>query len=147
MLEKLIEHMHWADARLLAWMQDGAHATPETLRLLSHVLNVERVWITRAGGAQGDRDTFKVRPLAELAALEASNHADFAALAKADAQRVVEYRLFNGTPGKSSVEDMILHAFSHGFHHVGQIAALAAGSGEGLPDLSYLGFTRTQSLS
>jgi uncharacterized damage-inducible protein DinB len=147
MIEKLVDHMYWANARILAWLEDGANATDGRMRLVSHILNVERVWISRARGVQGDRETFKVRALAELADLNGSNHGDFKALIQGDLKKAIGYQMFNGTPVTSVLEDMVVHAFSHGFHHAGQIAAEASAVGAALPDVSYLGFTRSKTAS
>lgn len=144
MIGKIVDHMHWANTRMLGWMEEDGNLSEPGMRLASHILNVERVWITRAKGSQGDRDTFKVRTLAELADLNRSNHEDFKALLLGDLKAAVAYRLFEGTPGKSSPEDMIIHAFSHGFHHAGQLAAMASASGLRFPDVSFLGYTRAK---
>lgn len=146
MIEKLVDHMCWANSRILGWLGDGANQTDERMRLISHILNVERVWISRARGIQGDRETFKVRSLVELADLNRANHEDFKALIRGNLKEEIGYRMFNGTPVTSLLEDMVLHAFSHGFHHAGQIAASASVSGAALPDVSYLGYTRAKNV-
>ena len=51
---------------------------------------------------------------------------EFKALMASDLKKEIEYRLFDGSPGKANIEDMILHVFSHGFHHRGQMAAMAS---------------------
>lgn len=103
---------------------------------------MEKVWICRAKQIESERDTFKVHSIPDMVVANASNHRDFGALLQSDLKREVDYKMFDGTPGRSSVEDMILHAFSHGFHHAGQMAAMASRSGKKFPNVSYIGFTR-----
>lgn len=142
MLAKLIDHMHWCNTTSIAWMKDNPGAPEECLRLLSHILNAEKVWIARARREAGDADTFKVHAPEALSALNEANHADFRKLLDLDLQELLDYKLFNGSPGRSSREDMIIHVFSHGFHHVGQMAALASKAGKTFPNVSFIGFTR-----
>jgi uncharacterized damage-inducible protein DinB len=61
-----------------------------------------------------------------------------------DLREPVEFSFFDGSPGRSSIETMILHVFSHGFHHVGQMAALAAKAGKKFPNVSYIGFSMSK---
>jgi uncharacterized damage-inducible protein DinB len=142
MFGKLVEHMHWANATVIDWLRTDRKNSADLNRLMSHVLNAERVWISRANKMEGDRDTFKAHQLYGLSALNDSNFAEFKLLLQAGLKDEIEYKLFDGTPGNSSIEDMIVHAFSHGFHHMGQMAAIASGSGEKLPNVSFIGFTR-----
>lgn len=141
---KHVEHMHWANGKVIAWLREEAIPGEDCLRLISHILNAEKLWIARARREPYDREIFKVHAPESLAALNDANHAGFLSLLELDLQEVVEYTLLNGSPGRTSREDIILHAFSHGFHHVGQMAAWASRAGRKFPDVSYLGFTRSR---
>jgi uncharacterized damage-inducible protein DinB len=140
LLANLIDHMHWCNASAIAWLRENPGVPEECRRLLSHILNAERVWIARARRETGDRDTFKVHSLEALPALNDANRADFRKLLDLDLREPVEFRFFEGSPGSSTVETMILHVFSHGFHHVGQMAAIATKAGKRFPNVSYIGF-------
>jgi uncharacterized damage-inducible protein DinB len=142
MLLKLIEHMYWANGRIHEWLLPGRASAEEHAKLASHILNAEKVWICRAKGIPSEPHAFTLRSLDEMAALSAANRAGFSDLLKMDVSAPIPYRMFSGSPGNTSIEDMILHVFSHGFHHVGQMSALASRNGEKFPDASYIGFTR-----
>lgn len=142
MMENLVNHMHWANSIIIGWMREDQNRIDEYSKLASHILNAERVWICRANRIQGDRNTFKVHRVEELSALNDANHLDFKKLLPLDLHTMLEYELFNGSPGKTSIENMLMHAFSHGFHHTGQMAAMASSKGDKFPDVSYIGFTR-----
>ncbi|HKP97810.1 MAG TPA: DinB family protein [Fibrobacteria bacterium] len=142
MIKKHIEHMHWANAAAINWVRSEGGNSGEYVRLISHILNAEKVWISRAQNLEGDRDTFKVHSIPDMVAINDSNNRHLGMLLQTDMAKEVDYKLFDGTPGRSSIEDMILHVFSHGFHHMGQMAAIAARSGRKFPNVSYIGFTR-----
>ena len=144
MIEKIVDYMHWANARVIEWINVESGNSDDYVRLASHILNAEKVWICRAQQIGADRDTFKSHGLPEMAALNESNHEGFRSLLQTDLKKELNYQLFDGTPMRSCAEDMFLHAFSHGFHHVGQMAAIASRSGKKFPDVSYIGFTRTK---
>ena len=59
------------------------------------------------------------------------------------ADREIDYLRLDGSAHRSPPRDMILHVFSHGFHHRGQMASRASALGRKLPDLSYIAFTRS----
>lgn len=145
MIARLIEHMHWANSNLIAWLEAGKKDSGELVRLASHILNVENVWICRARRIEHGRDTFIVHDFEGMSSLNDSNRRGFESLLREGPGREVDYRLMNGTPGRSRIEDMIIHSFSHGFHHVGQMASMVSKSEAKLPDLSYLGFIRAKS--
>ena len=144
MIGKTIDHMHWANATAIAWVQEHPEAPEACLRLLSHILNAEKIWTARARRETYERDVFKVHAPEALAALNDANHAGFRGLLGMDLQQRVDYVLLDGSPGRSSIEDMILHVFSHGFHHAGQMAALASRTGSKFPNVSFIGFTRSR---
>jgi uncharacterized damage-inducible protein DinB len=142
MFEQSIAHMHWANARIHEWLRPGRASAEEHAKLASHIVNVEKVWIARAKSVPSDPHAFILRGLDEMSAMNDANHAGFLDLLKMDVAKPVSYRMFSGSPGSTSIGDMILHAFTHGFHHAGQMAALASRNGEKFPDVSYIGFTR-----
>ncbi len=54
----------------------------------------------------------------------------------------VDYQMMDGSAVRSKIDDIILHAFSHGFHHFGQMAALASQAGLKFPERSFIAFSR-----
>lgn len=142
MLEKIIDAMHWADRETIAWLKDGRGVYPNFLRLASHILDVETVWLCRIRGEAHDADVFKPIPLEEMEDRAEANRQGFRNLLETDLAREVDYRQLNGEPARSKVEDMILHAWTHGVHHRGQMAARASALGLKFPNVAYIQFTR-----
>lgn len=143
MLDRLIAHMHWANGILIDWLQREGGADVEACRLAAHVLMAEDVWLRRVHGRPYAPDgAFLPLPLNQMAAKNRENHAAFTALLEGDLSRSIEYRLMNGSPGKSTVEDILLHVATHGFHHRGQLASMASRAGRPLPNISYIHLAR-----
>lgn len=142
MLAKMIHHIHWSNAKLIAWVREHPAIGAEQIRLLSHILNAADIWIARAKGTEVNKEIFRNHRAEDMAALNDTHCRDLLDLGRGDAERIVNYHLLNGSPGKTSVEDIILHVFSHGFHHQGQMAALASKQGIEFPGIAYITYTR-----
>jgi uncharacterized damage-inducible protein DinB len=45
-------------------------------------------------------------------------------LTDADVTRIVQYRAMNGSPGSSSIGEMVQHVVNHGSYHRGQLTTM-----------------------
>lgn len=147
-IRRLFDHMYWADARVLGLIRGSDPARdPEILRLYTHVLAAERVWLLRIEG----RDA-SVQPIwpdwsvEEIAAAAASNRAGYeqllARLSPDDLDRVAEYTNSRGTPFSTRVADILTHVAMHGSYHRGQIAAAVRRAGVEPVNTDYITFVR-----
>ncbi|HET7458342.1 MAG TPA: DinB family protein [Gemmatimonadaceae bacterium] len=133
-LPALLEHLAWADARVLAGLRETPGADPRSLELFSHVLGAEHVWLARARGEAPRVAVWPTLTLEGCAALAADNAAGLRALL-ADAaglDREVSYVNSAGQAFRSTVRDILLHVALHGSYHRGQVALLVRQSG-GVP--------------
>lgn len=142
MLQKLIEQTYWANEAAIEWLKDHFEADPFFHTVTSHVLNAEGIWLARIQGAPADRDVRRLVDPREMPGRNKSNRDAYHALPIGDLGRIVDYKQLNGEPGSTSVEDIILHVWSHGFHHRGQMAAKASTLGLKYPNVSHIHFTR-----
>jgi uncharacterized damage-inducible protein DinB len=142
MLEKLIPQMYWANALAIDWFKANSGSDPFFHKVTSHVLNAESIWVARIRGESHDTDTLRLVPAADMAARNGKNRDLFLAALAGDSARMIDYRLLNGDPGRTSVEDILLHVWSHGFHHRGQMAAKASTLGLKYPNVAYVSYTR-----
>jgi uncharacterized damage-inducible protein DinB len=143
-LESLIEQMHWANARMIEALQSraGSELPPNMLRLAGHILTAESLWINRMLGRDYVRNAFLEIAIPEMAAKNDANRNDFLGLVQGDTSRRMDYQLINGTPMNSSIDDILLHVSTHGFHHRGQMAALARQHDWTFPDTSFISYSR-----
>src|SRR5262245_16331483 len=97
MLKRLIDQMHWANAATLEWLKEEHKDKEAYLRLASHILNAEAIWVRRVKAEPHEKDTFKVHDPATLAAMNDANHWDWLAQLEGDPGRVIDYRMLDGT--------------------------------------------------
>jgi len=146
MFANLIKHMHWSNSKVIEWMSVNTNVTDEFTKLMSHILNAEHIWICRALQKDFEFDISKIHTLEQMKELNNLNHEKFISIIQLDPNRIFEYKLLKGTPGKSSVEEILIHVFSHGFHHAGQMSVRASTLGKKFPGVSYIEFTRSKNV-
>ena len=97
---------------------------------LVHVYSAEWIWHARwVGGSPTAPLRFEDYPdLATLRAawlpLEAQYRALLAAETAESVARVLDYRLLNGQPGRSTFWHMVQHVVNHGTYHRGQVTTM-----------------------
>lgn len=145
-LQRLVDHMQWADAQVLAKLRSAPEDTA-ALKWYAHLLAAERVWFMRLHGQ--DWTTQRVWPamsLDECSALAERNaaqlHQYVSKLKEDDLARVVAYINSTGDSFNNTVSDILTHVALHGVHHRGQIAASLRANGVDPPALDFIRFAR-----
>lgn len=147
-LERLFQHMTWADRRVLDLLaRIPEDPQPEPRRLFSHVLAAERVWLLRLRGEDSAvQPVWPVYSLDELVELARRNREEYARHLQGlddDALAAeVAYRNTQGTEFRTAVLDILLHVFLHGSYHRGQIAAAVRRAGQEPINTDYITFAR-----
>ncbi|HVT40648.1 MAG TPA: DinB family protein [Gemmatimonadaceae bacterium] len=145
-IQRLYEHLAWADSRTFEALR-GMHAQPlDALRIFSHLLAAEHVWLARIEGRASEMGVWPSFGLDECVALAGRNHAAFAVLAETTTpvglQRDVRYRSTEGAEFVDTVENILLHVALHGAYHRGQVARIVRSEG-GMPLYTdYIRFVR-----
>jgi uncharacterized damage-inducible protein DinB len=143
MLEEMVRHTHWANGLLIAWLHGDVRERDYFVSKASHILRADKAWLDRAHGREWDRRIFDpLFPNALRNLNEECRDGWLALLRTGLADRTIGYHRLDGSAHRSSPREMIIHVFSHGFHHRGQMASRASALGYKLPDLSYIAFTR-----
>lgn len=135
LVRRLLEHMFWADERLLDALTASETArSAEVLRLYAHLLAAELVWLLRLEGRDGT-----VQPIwpdwsfEEVKDAAASARAGYERLLERlpdeGLERVVAYTNSQGTPFRTKAVDILTHVAMHGSYHRGQIAAAVRRAG------------------
>jgi uncharacterized damage-inducible protein DinB len=145
-LAKLLEHMAWADARLLDGLRAEPRVDADVLELYAHVLGAEHVWLARLRQRPAEVAVWPTLTLDECAALSARNideyRAFLASLGPGDPGREVPYRNSAGDAFRSTVEDILLQVALHGSYHRGQIARAVRLSGGTPTPTDYIAWVR-----
>jgi uncharacterized damage-inducible protein DinB len=145
-IQKLIDHVKWADAALLDALRAAPGSDARALTLYAHVVAVEATWVARIVGRPADVaiwPSLGIDDVAKLAARSASElDSLLASLESDDLNRVIDYRNSAGTPFRSTIEDILLHVALHGAYHRGQVALVIRGGGGEPASTDYIAFTR-----
>lgn len=145
-LERLIEHLRWADVRVLDGLHAAGSTDPRSLEIFAHVLGAEQVWVSRVLGRPSPVAVWPTLTLDECQAIADRNAADLRDIVgqgePAALSREVAYVNSAGTSFRSTVEDIVLHVALHGMYHRGQVALLVRAAGGEPSPTDYIAFAR-----
>jgi uncharacterized damage-inducible protein DinB len=145
-LGKLIDHLVWADKRVLDSLGAMTHVDQRALDLYAHVLGTEEVWLSRIVQRTPREKIWPDLTLERAAALAAENASALRALLESlspdELQRKVAYSNSAGVAFESTVEDMLLQVVLHGCYHRGQVALVVRGAGAEPAPTDYIAFIR-----
>jgi uncharacterized damage-inducible protein DinB len=145
-LGKLIDHLVWADKRVLDSLRAMTHVDQRALDLYAHVLGTEEVWLSRIVQRTPREKIWPDLTLARAAELAAQNASALRALLESlspdELQRKVAYSNSAGVAFESTVEDMLLQVVLHGCYHRGQVALVVRGAGAEPAPTDYIAFIR-----
>jgi uncharacterized damage-inducible protein DinB len=134
-LQQLFAYNAWANDEVLASLQRASPPPARCMKLISHILAAETVWLERL---QHAKQSVPVWP--ELTLEESRKRARQLAqswkgyvgrMSEADLARTCDYTNTKGERWSSGTEDILMHVILHSAYHRGQIAS----------DLRAAGFT------
>jgi uncharacterized damage-inducible protein DinB len=145
-LERLFDHMAWADAKALAALRAAAGASDLAHAELAHVLGAEHVWLARLEGRPASVAVWPTLSIDECESLSRETRAAYRAfLDRQDdntLERLVHYRNSAGAEFDTKASDILLHVALHGSYHRGKVAAALRQSGARPAPTDYIGFVR-----
>ncbi|KAA9332974.1 damage-inducible protein DinB [Hymenobacter busanensis] len=129
-LEKLGAYTVWANAKLLAHLDGlvaaGQQLPERTLRLFSHALNAQAIWLARLTDTQSPVKVWQEHDLAGLHKLHLQTSPSLHNYTQqADDQelhRLISYTNSQNQAYTSQVSDILTHACVHGNYHRAQVA-------------------------
>jgi uncharacterized damage-inducible protein DinB len=138
-LRVLLDYHYWARDRVLdaadaltgeQLTRDLGNSFPSVRDTLAHLHGSEWIWLSRwqghspTAGLPLDRfhDVAAVR--AGWLDLEGQLRAFAASLTDETVQQSMDYRLLNGTPGRSKLWHMVQHMVNHATYHRGQVTTM-----------------------
>lgn len=145
-LSKLLDHLEWADRRVLDSLRAMVHPDARALDLYAHVLGTEHTWLSRIHERAPRVKVWPQLTLAAAAELAVENAAALRAIIATDSpeqlQRKVAYSNTAGHAFHSTVEDMLFQVVLHGCYHRGQVAMVVRGAGAEPSPTDYIAFVR-----
>lgn len=118
--------------------------------LMAHLVIARTAWLTRIAGEPPisgplfpqDRPIERVRE--DRREVEDRWSAYLSTVADEDLARVIDYKMFDGTPCTNTVEDMLTQLFGHSSYHRGQIAVLVRAAGGTPASTDFIHWVRAQ---
>jgi len=145
-LSKLLDHLEWADRRVLESLLAMPHPDARALDLYAHVLGTEHTWLSRILERAPRVKIWPQLSLDAAAELAAENAAALRAVLASNPadqlQRRVAYSNSAGLAFESTVEDILLQVMLHGCYHRGQVAMIVRGAGAEPSPTDYIAFVR-----
>lgn len=144
-LHRLLDHLEWSNQRVLQATRDAENH--EGLRLLSHLLAAERVWLERL--TTGDSSGLEIWPddsFEECADLLEENSAAYrrylGSLTPEELKEDITYRNSSGSEYHTPAGEILFHVFLHGSYHRGQIAKRLRYDGHEPVNTDFITFVR-----
>lgn len=125
-LNKLWQYNNWANQALIhLFTEQSAILPPECLRLFSHIVNTQSVWLSRLEGTPQLYGAWDEHTLATCIMMhnEASPLLEEQLLLSAEQlSAIIEYKNSTGKTFHNSRYDILIHVLNHGTYHRAQIA-------------------------
>jgi uncharacterized damage-inducible protein DinB len=137
-LSRLVEQSEWANLRWVEFVYSQSNPEVRPRELLTHIMDGERIWFERIDGHPRTTGDVAMLSREELVQGFAENTATYRRFIRDQLTRVVHFRRASGEEYHATVEDILLHLFTHGYHHRGQLAAHYARSGVKYPNTDHI---------
>ncbi len=144
----MMDHLYWADERILEALEESETKNKELLKLVRHVAVAERVWLSRLQGKgssqfslwEEEENLSAIRTMFEENAEQYRVYIE--GLAELELDEMIDYANQSGASFRTSVRDILLQVLLHGQYHRGQInRALRIESAEPA-QIDYITFAR-----
>lgn len=143
--QNLLQYTRWANDCVFAALDKcGDQVPPSSLRLISHIANVQSIWLTRMQNRPLIVNRWDEHDLEKCKQLNTQTLSAYKVLLDQpiDLDRKIAYTNFAGVACEDVVSDMLLQAFNHGTYHRGQIAWDLRQQGFEPVNTDYISFVR-----
>jgi len=144
----MIDHLIWADGRILDALEESETKNKDLLKLVRHVAAAEQVWLSRLQGKGSTQYSLweEAEDLAAIRTMFEENAAQYRVyiegLEESELDEMIDYTNQSGVPFRTSVRDILSQVILHGQYHRGQInRALRIESAEPV-QVDYITFAR-----
>jgi uncharacterized damage-inducible protein DinB len=145
-LQRLVQHLAWADARVLEGLRARPPGDAAALEYFAHVVAVEHLWMARIKGMRPEFPAWPTLSLEKCAALAERNRRELESMIAGfephDLAREVPYINSAGDAFVSRVDDILLHVMLHGAYHRGQVSLIVRRAGGTPVPSDYIAFIR-----
>lgn len=136
----------WANKLLLSTIKLQAEAVPRScLRLFSHIVNAQLIWLSRINGELPPVSVWQEHPLAECERYHTLSSEGLQQKVENYYQGEINPVRYSNTKNarfENSLQDILLHIFNHGTYHRAQIATEMRRNGLEPVNTDYITFVR-----
>lgn len=126
-IKRMMDHLYWADGRILDALAESETKNKDLLKLVRHVAVAEQVWLSRLQGKgsahyslwEEAEDLMAIRSMFEVNARQYRVYIE--GLKESELDEMVNYENQSGVPFQTSVRDILSQVLLHGQYHRGQI--------------------------
>lgn len=147
-IKVMMEHLYWADERILDALQKSETRSKDLLKLIRHVAVAEQVWLTRLLGKDSGQYSLweEAEDLSVIRSMFEENAKQYRVymegLEESRLDEMIDYANQSGVLFQTSVRDILSQVILHGQYHRGQInQALRIESAEPV-QIDYITFAR-----
>ncbi|ETT72466.1 DinB family protein [Paenibacillus sp. FSL R7-277] len=145
---RMMDHLYWADGRILDALETSYTKDAELLKLVRHVAVAEQVWLSRLQGKGSTQyalweeaeDLTTIRQLFEENAEQYRSY--IGKLEESVLDQMISYSSQNGRSFQTSIRDILLQVLLHGQYHRGQINRALRMEGAEPAPVDYIAFSR-----
>jgi uncharacterized damage-inducible protein DinB len=139
-LLRLVDQSLWANRQWVEFVYSQPDPEARPRELLAHIMLGERIWFERVAGQITTTTMFPSMSKEELLLGFAENADTFRRLIASRLADVIHFKRASGEEYHARVEEILLHLFTHGYHHRGQLAAHYARLGAKYPNTDHINF-------
>lgn len=149
-IQKMYEHLIWANKRILSTLHNMKGDQQEVLRLFSHILFSEIIWMARLQGLDSSRLPMWADVEINLDVCEQlviKNEENIISLllhvSKDDLDKIIIYKNSKGNEFQNTIHEILTHISLHGHYHRGQINTRLRSIGIEPVILDFIHYVRT----
>lgn len=124
----LFKYNDWATERAAESIESAQKIIPDAIRLLSHIISSQYVWLSRITGEKSDLAIWDNFTIEECLALSVKITSKWINLLEGKnnefLERRIKYKNSNGDDFENSLKDIITHVLNHSTYHRAQIAQI-----------------------
>lgn len=125
-IQKMFEHLIWANKRILDGLHTMKEEQQEVIRIFSHILFAENVWLTRLQGLESSHipiwKDIDLDQCSQLVKLNEENIITYLlTISDDDLETIIKYKNSKGHDFQNTIREILTHVALHGHYHRGQI--------------------------
>ncbi|WP_127587918.1 DinB family protein [Paenibacillus koleovorans] len=126
-IKRMMDHLLWADGRILDALDESGTKNKDLLKLVRHVAVAEQVWLSRLQGKGSTQFSLweEAEDLTAIRAMFEENAEQYrvyiGGLEESELDEMIDYANQNGVSFRTSARDILSQVLLHGQYHRGQI--------------------------